>query len=211
MSNNAYKTACGYIGTESGNPSNGGSCGQTSVTDSVTNVANPTYFAAFRDNDPSRPMNCGLCAQITFGGRTIVATIVDDCASCDDSDHLDLSMSAANALGLTQASGNPHSGVTWKSVSCPVNGDIVASYNLDNNSQPVASQVYFQNVVFPVASATSGGRTANFMYGFWDFGGMSMPGQSVTLTDIAGHTVTGTIPGSSNGGSIGVQFADTCQ
>jgi hypothetical protein len=156
-------------------------------------------------------MNCGLCAQISVGGHTIVATIVDDCATCDDTDHLDLSMSAANALGLTQASGNPHSGVTWKSVPCPVNGDIVASYNLDGNSgQPVPSQVYFQNVVFPVASATSGGHTANFLFGYWDFG-MPMPGQSVTLTDIAGHSVTGTIPGSSNGGSLGVQFADACQ
>jgi hypothetical protein len=175
----------------------------------VTNVANPTYFAAFKDDDSSHPMNCGLCAQITFGGHTIVATIVDDCATCDDPEHLDLSMSAADALGLTQANGDPHSGVTWKSVSCPVSGDIVASYNLDNNGQPVQSQVYFQNLVFPVASATSGGHTGNFSYGFYDFG-MQMPGQSVTLTDIAGHTVTGTIPGSSTGGSIGVQFTDTC-
>jgi hypothetical protein len=207
----SYKTGCGYVGTESGNANGGGSCGQTSFTDSVTNIANPTFFAAYKDSSPTDPMNCGLCVEISYGGHTITATVVDDCATCDDSEHLDLSMSAANALGLTQSNGNPHSGVSWKSVSCPVKGDIVASYNLDSNSgQPVPSQVYFQNVVFPVASASSGAHSASFSHGFWDFG-TAMPGQPVTLTDAVGHTTTGTIPANANGGSIGTQFAETCQ
>ena len=206
--NGTFKTACGYTGTESGTPS-GGSCGQTSFTDSVTNIANPTYFAAFKDNDPAHPMNCGLCAEISYAGHTITATVVDDCATCDDTGHLDLSMSAADVLGLTQGTGNPHSGITWKSVSCPVTGDIMASYNLDGGGNPVAGQIYFQNVVFPVTGATGGGRTANFNFGFWDFG-MDMSGMSVTLTDATGDTATGTIPGGKSSGSIGAQFPDVC-
>jgi expansin (peptidoglycan-binding protein) len=169
----------------------------------VTNIANPTYFAAYKDDDSMNPMNCGLCAEISYAGRSIVATIVDDCATCNDVGHLDLSMSAADALGLTQMKGDPTSGVTWTSVSCPVSGDIVASFN-----NGYTGQVYFQNVVFPVASAAVGGNRAMFAYGYWDFGGQ-VGGQSVTLTDALGHTVSGTIP--SNGGSIGVQFPDTCQ
>jgi hypothetical protein len=198
-----YKTACGYPGTESGTPS-GGPCGQTSVVDSVSNIAMPTYFAAYKDNSSQDPMYCGLCAQISYGGRTIVATIVDDCATCDDTGHLDLSMSAANALGLTQSVGDPTSGVTWQSVSCEVSGDIVGLFN-----NGYSGQVYFQNVVFPVASATSNGHTASFAYGYWDFG-TAVAGQSVTLTDALGHTVTGTVPGTS-GGSVGAQFPGTCQ
>ena len=197
-----YKTACGYLGTESGSPS-GSSCGQTSVSDSLGNIVNPTYFAAFKDNDPSDPMYCGLCVEISYGGRSVVATIVDDCATCDDTGHLDLSMSAANAIGLSTTQGDPTSGITWNAVSCDISGDIVGLYNAG-----YAGQIYFQNVMFPVASATSGGSSGNYAYGYWDFG-KSVAGQSVTLTDVLGHTVTGTIPNAS-GGSVGAQFPATC-
>jgi hypothetical protein len=197
-----YKTSCGYLGTESGSP-NGSSCGQTSLSDRVGNIVNPTFFAAYKDSTPQDPMYCGLCVEISYGGRSITATIVDDCASCEDTGHLDLSMPAADAIGLTSSVGDPKSGVTWKSVSCDVSGDIVGLFN-----NGYAGQIYFQNVMFPVASATSGGTSASFAYGYWDFG-KSVAGQPVTLTDALGHTVTGTIPGTS-GGSVGAQFPATC-
>jgi hypothetical protein len=203
MSNGQYKTACGYLGSESGSPSGGG-CGQTSVTDTLGNIASPTFFAAYKDNSPMTPQNCGLCVQISYGGRSIVATIVDDCASCQDTGHLDLSMPAANAIGLTAGNGDPKSGVTWKSVACAVTGNIVGLFN-----NGYAGQVYFQNVVFPVASANAGGHQGNFAYGYWDFG-TSVAGQSVTLTDALGHTVHGTIP-SNSGGSVGTQFPAACK
>ena len=69
-------------------------------------------------------------------------------------------------------------------------------------------QVYFQNLAFPIASASSGGREASANTGFWDFL-MEMGGQEVTLTDVMGHTVTATVP--SAPGSLGVQFDQTCQ
>jgi hypothetical protein len=164
----------------------------------------PTYFAAFADSSAQSPQNCGLCVEISYGGKSITATIVDDCGTCGaQTGHLDLSMPAANALGLNSSNGDPKSGVTWKAVSCQINGDIVALFN-----NGYAGQVYFQNVNFPVASATAGGHTGNPSYGYWDFGAV-VSGQPVTLTDVLGHTAHGTIP-SSSGQSIGGQFAVTC-
>ena len=100
--------------------------------------------------------------------------------------------------------GDATSGVTWQAVACPASGNIVALYN-----NGYAGQIYFQNVVFPVASAVAGGHTGTQMFGYWDFG-TAVAGQSVTLTDTLGHVVTGTIPGSS-GGSVGAQFPTVCQ
>ncbi len=199
----SYKTFCGYCGNESG--SKGAGICPSGITDSVSNTAN-SYFAAFPSGSFGQGKYCGMCVDVTWNGKTITATIVDECATCPSSNHIDLSLSAAAALGLGQGSntGDATSGVTWKAVDCPVSGNIVAVFNNGNSGQ-----VYFQNVVFPVAKAVAGGHTANQSYGYWDFGA-SVGGQSVTLTDTVGHVITGTLPGSS-GGSVGAQFPMTCQ
>jgi expansin (peptidoglycan-binding protein) len=171
----------------------------------VPNTATP-YFAAFPVGTFGQGTFCGMCVDVTFLGKSITATVVDECATCPTSNHIDLGPAAAQALGLGQngQTGDPTSGVTWKAVECPVGGNIVATFN-----NGFAGQLYFQNVTFPVKSATAGGHVATQRFGFWDFG-TSVAGQSVTLTDGVGHTVTGVVPGSS-GGSIGVQFPATCQ
>jgi expansin (peptidoglycan-binding protein) len=149
--------------------------------------------------------------SITYGGKTIVATIVDNCASCSASGHLDLSPAAGAALGMGTGTGqteNVTSGVTWKAVACPVgSSSIAAGYN-----GSYTGQLYFQNVAFPIAKASAvvNGTThnANLTNGMWDFGVTLSAGVQLTLTDIMGHTVTGTL--GSNGGSIGAQFPTTC-
>jgi hypothetical protein len=100
------------------------------------------------------------------------------------------------------------SGVTWKAVACPVGtSPIVAVYN-----GAYAGQLYFQNLAFPIASASavvSGTtHTATLSNGFWDFGTTLSSGTQITLKDTAGHTVTGTL--GANGAGIGVQFPTTC-
>jgi hypothetical protein len=201
-----YKTNCGYCGTEgsaSGNPCN------TSHNDQVAHISTGNYWAAIPNW--GQGANCGLCVSITYGGKTIVATIVDNCASCSASGHLDLSPAAGAALGMGTGSGQTEdvkSGVTWKAVVCPVgSSSIVAGYN-----GSYTGQLYFQNVAFPVksASAVVNGTThnANQTNGMWDFGVTLSSGVQLTLTDIMGHTVTGTL--GSNGGSIGAQFPTTC-
>jgi hypothetical protein len=163
------------------------------------------YFAAFPVGTFGQGKYCGMCVQVSWNNKSIVATIVDECATCPSSNHIDLSLSAAVALGLGQngMTGDATSGVTWKAVDCPVTGNIVATFN-----NGYAGQVYFQNVVWPVASATAGGHAGNQAYGYWDFG-TSVAGKQVVLTDTLGHQVTGTIPNAS-GGSVGVQFPMTC-
>jgi hypothetical protein len=200
----SYKTYCGYCGTESGN-TNGNYCPST-ITNSVSNTGTQ-YFAAFPVGSFGNGTYCGMCVQVTWQGKSITATIVDECATCPTAGHIDLSLSAALALGLGQGTGttigDAKSGVTWTAVDCPVTGNIVAVFN-GSSSQ----QMYFQNVVFPVAHAVVGSHTATQSFGYWDFG-VPVGGMSVTLTDTVGHVVTGTIPGSS-GGSVGVQFPMTC-
>ena len=100
-------------------------------------------------------------------------------------------MAAFDALGF--GNGNPM-GTTWKFVPCPVTGTIQVLFN-------GANQVYFQNMVYPIASV-SGATTTS--YGAWDFGS-SAAGRTVTVTSAAGQTLQLTIPG--GGGDTGVQFA----
>jgi hypothetical protein len=197
-----YKSYCGYCATETGN-NNGGLC-PSGITDTVPNVGTP-YFAAFPVGTFGQGKYCGMCVQVSYNAKSVIATIVDECATCGTAGHIDLSLPTAVALGLGQGTttGDATTGVTWKAVDCPVTGDIVGVYN-----NGYAGQIYFQNLVFPVASATAGGHTGTQAFGYWDFG-TAVAGQSVTLTDTLGHVVTGTIPGSS-GGSIGVQFPETC-
>jgi hypothetical protein len=199
-----HKTFCGYCGTETGS-TNGNFC-PSGITDAVPNTSTAPYFAAFPIGTFAQGQFCGMCVSITLNGRSIVATIVDECATCPQAGHLDLSLTAAAALGLTGNNGDA-TGVSWHAVSCPVSTaapNIVAVFN-----GGYSGQIYFQNVVFPVAKAVAAGHTATQSSGFWDFG-TAVAGQSVTLTDTLGHVVTGTIPGSS-GGSVGTQFPMVCQ
>lgn len=192
QSNGAYKTACGYTGTESGQ------------IDTVANIANTglssnTFFAAIPGSGGFNTVSsCGMCVEIFNGERKIIATVIDECPTdngqnpaCAQAGHLDLSYGAWQALGYQV--GNP-SGTTWAEVECPVTGNMVATINSPG-------QVYFQNIAFPVASVTSGGSAATLsQYGYWSNVGTGQ----VTLKDILGDTVTGNVP--ANGGDIGVQF-----
>jgi expansin (peptidoglycan-binding protein) len=204
---NGYQSACGYAVTETVG-GNGGNCGQA-ATDTVQNIANSglakdSYFAAIpgdANGGFSNVVHCGECAEITnpSNGKSVVATIIDECptggdqnAPCASAGHLDLSMQAFNALDF--GSGDP-SGASWKSVPCPVTGNIQAVLNAG-----VSSQIYFQNTVLPVKSV-SGAQLSQWAY--WDFGGGGT-GHQATLTDVEGHTVTATIP--SGGGDMKVQF-----
>jgi hypothetical protein len=196
-----YKTNCGYCGTEGS--SSGNAC-NTSHNDTVQNISTGQYYVAMQNFGQGQ--YCGMCVSITYGGKTIVATVVDNCATCNSAGHLDLSPAAGTALGMGTGTGQTEdakNGVTWHTVDCPVSGNIVAVYN-----GTYAGQIYFQNLAFPIQSATAGGHTGTLSNGFWDFG-TSVSGQSVTLTDMLGHVVTGTIP-TTNGGSIGAQFPLTC-
>ncbi len=201
-----YKTYCGYCGTETGERGTSDDvCPVYDIQNQVENISTP-HFAAFPLVDLQQGGLCGMCLEVSYNGATILATVVDACGSCD-SGHVDLSLSAAEALGMTGWNGNPKEGVQWRAVGCPATGDIYATFN--GNDPSYRSQVYFQNPAFPIVSAEAAGRTATMNNAFWDFGA-HVAGETVTLTDAAGHTATGTIPTADAGGSIGAQFDLTC-
>jgi hypothetical protein len=191
--NGAFKTACGYTGTESG-------AGQ-SAADTVSHIASTapaksTYFAAIPGMSSSHfdtVTDCGACVEITgMNGSKIVATVVDECPADTNpkcgAGHLDLSTQAFDALGY--ASGDP-TGTTWRFVACPVTGTIVTVPNGNN-------QFYFQNAVYPIAQVNGQGPTN---YGYFNVA----PGAVTITSTVVGQTVHGTIPGS-GGGDTGAQF-----
>jgi expansin (peptidoglycan-binding protein) len=201
-----YKTYCGYCGTKTGkrDTTSNYPCAIGQIQNTVQHMSTP-HFAAFPQNFLEQGKYCGMCVEVTYMRKTITATVVDACGSCMDAGHLDLSLSAAEALGMTEFNGNPDTGVSWKTVACPVTENIYVRYNGGERSQP-----YFQNTAFPVASAKVGSQSAQINTGFWMFQGQ-VGGQVVTLTDTMGHTIQGTMPTATEGGSLGVQFPLTCE
>lgn len=200
-----YKTYCGYCGAETGERPQGDGQIWCPINDIVSTVANisTVHFAALPMGPLGQGQNCGMCIEITYRGRTITATVVDACPSCLTDEHVDLNLSAAEALGMTEVMGQVESGVAWRAVGCPTTEDIQVNFN-----GGYQGQVYFQNAAFPIAEASSEGRQATVNTGFRDFG-MEMGGKEVTLTDVMGHSVTATVPTSP--GSLGVQFDLSCQ
>lgn len=200
-----YKTYCGYCGSETGEKPQGDGqiwCPINDIASSVENISTP-HFVAIPPGPLAQGKNCGMCVEVKYMGRSIIATVIDACPSCLTDQHIDLSLSAAKALGMTEQVGQVESGVTWRVVGCPTTSEITVSFN-----GGYQGQVYFQNAAFPIAKAVSGDREAKVNTGFWDFS-KEMGGQEVTLTDVMGHTVTAIVP--STPGSLGVQFDLTCQ
>jgi hypothetical protein len=209
------KTYCGYQGAEAAGPGGSGACqsGGLNYNDTVPNVGPPSnYFAAFPGPGGGfgNGTYCGMCVNVTYAGKTLMATVVDECPSSTNnlcgigSNHLDLSAALARDLGygVGTVAGDP-TGVTWEAVACPITsngGHIVEVFNGGS------TQVYFQNLVWPVKTVSVNGAAATQPNGYWQLPAGSGP---ITLTDIYGHTVTGTLPGT-NGGSLGVQFPATC-
>ena len=201
-----YQTACGYLGSESGQ------------TDTVMNIANSgmaknTYFAAIPGNSSSdfnTKNNCGTCVQISNSGRTIIATIIDECP--EDSNpvckqnatgELDLSVDAFNALGF--GNGNP-SGTSWKAVPCPITGNVVVRIKQ-------ANEAYIENSILAITGVSGpGGNASKTSYGSWHFNSNIGSGSQLTLTDSAGRMlqVSLTGGGTDQNQDTGKQFP-TCE
>jgi expansin (peptidoglycan-binding protein) len=187
--------------------------------DQVLNVANSgaaknTYFAAFPGNGAGWPVgNCGACIEfIGSNGNKVIATIIDECPTgsnphCTEQNHLDLSTALFGDTMVPQGQGNnggDPGGGSWKFIACPITTDIMIRFN-----NGYMGQIYIQNTIYPVKSATANGQTlTQSQYGYWGGGPNNLAGATLKLTDVEGHVVSGTVPGSDNttGASIGVQF-----
>jgi len=186
MTNGKYQTACGYQGTE---PTKNN---QQSV-DNVTNIANSAYFVAIPGATSANFTNvnkCGACVKITNGGKSSIATVIDECpidsnSNCSKTGALDLSTQLFNSLGYSV--GNP-SGTTWSFVACPVTGNVVVRFKPNNNNQ----EIYIENSILAIGSVTasSGGSATRTSYGSWHFGSALSTGSTLTITDAAGRIIT---------------------
>lgn len=193
-----FKTACGYAGTEA---SGGGLSGQAgSVVDTVPNAANSspakdTYFAAIPNTSGTTfdTVNfCGACVEITNGGTSVVATVVDECPVGSNpkcvSGHLDLSTQVFDALNYPN--GDP-SGTTWKFVPCPEGTKNIQA--VENAS----GEYYLQSSVYPIG--TVGGQSIQTS-GFF----MINPGTYEVTSPYTSQTIMITIP--NGGGDTGANF-----
>jgi expansin (peptidoglycan-binding protein) len=201
MDGDGYRTACGYFGHEA-TLGNG-------ATDTVENIAVPGNFAAIpsaSSNNFDSAMYCGACAEVSGNGKTAIVTIIDACpkdtnAPCANNPdgHLDLSVPAMNALGY--GTGYPQ-GTTWRFVPCPVTGDVVVRIKPGNSNQ-----VYIENEVLPIQTVeVNGAQATRLSYGAWQLPG-GAAGQTLKLTDIAGHVITVQVTGSEGQNqSTGQQF-----
>lgn len=211
-----YKTACGYAGTEP--TANGFNSVDVVPNAASLSPASDMYFAAIpgASSPDSNPTDyttfntvgaCGACVELSANGKTIVATVIDECPissnpHCSEGGHLDLSTTAFGALGFNQSGGGDPSGLSWQFVACPVSGDIQASLNSP-------AQVYFQNTAYPITSVSVNGQAATLtIYGYWQLP-TNASGATVTLTDVEGDTVTVMLPTIATwpaSTSIGIQF-----
>lgn len=173
-----------------------------SVVDTVPNAAanapaSDTYFAAIPNSAGSNTFDtvnfCGACVEITNGGTSVVATVVDECPVASNSKcvsgHLDLSTQVFDALNYPN--GDP-TNTTWKFVPCPEgNKHIQAVEN-------ATGEYYLQSSVYPIG--TVGGQSITTS-GFF----MINPGTYTVTSPYTSETITITIP--NGGGDTGANFS----
>ncbi|KAK5125465.1 hypothetical protein LTR85_000574 [Meristemomyces frigidus] len=93
----------------------GGTCSFSTYT-----LPSGLYGTALSDSNWDDSGNCGGCAAVTYGGKTITAMIVDQCPGCG-TNHLDLFPDAFSALAAESVGVID---VTWDYVPCPVPGNL---------------------------------------------------------------------------------------
>jgi len=204
-----YRTACGYYATASG------------MVDTVENTANTapaknTYFAAIpgQTSFDSRS-NCGACVRITGpNGKTIIATIVDECPYGSDGDnppcasnptgHLDLSYDAFQQLGYSR--GDP-SNTTWRIVPCPVTGNVKVRFKQGNNNE-----IFIENGVTSFSTVTINSMPAvRTSYGAWHIDGAIMLPAAIHTVDRYGRAVDFTLTSNSTSNQDTGQKSPICQ
>jgi hypothetical protein len=183
-------------------------CGYNGSNNTIKNIVTPANFAAIpgtSSSDFNTSNRCGACVQI---GSAII-TIVDECpfpgnTPCQNNPtgHLDLSQAAASAGGVK---GDPSltNQTAWKFIPCPVTGNVIVRLKSGNDNE-----FYIENEILPIASVNCAGQAGSrTSYGSWHFG-PNVNGQSCTVTDIGGRSITVTV-GNSQGQDVdsGVQFA----
>jgi expansin (peptidoglycan-binding protein) len=180
--------ACGY-GIQPGDRNNGNG-------DAVTGIAAPTMFIAMNTTNYRASAACGACVEATYQGRTINATVVDECPQATNptctAGHLDLSRAAWNAL-TNNAGGTEISGVNWRFVPCTTTGNV--TIELKEPANQYWNQFLVRGHRFPIAKAEvqlANGtwvQAARTQYNFFEPPDGVMGTYRVRVTDVNGGVV----------------------
>ena len=191
----------------SGNASGSGPTG-TCAVDASTHQGDGTYYDATGAGNCSFPatpgdlmvgaMNqtdyqgsaaCGSCAQIDGPDGSVTVRIVDRCPECKPGD-IDLSPEAFAKLAPLEKG---RIGISWRTVACPVAGNLV--YHFKDGSNPWWTAVQVRNHRYPIASfevkkdgAYTKIQRLDYNY-FVDDKGMGPGPYEFRVTDVLGNVI----------------------
>ena len=145
--------------------------------------------AAMNDADYAAAAVCGACVEVEGPDATITVRIVDRCPGCAPGD-IDLSEAAFPMIAAKELGRVP---ISWRIVSCPVDGPIVYHFK-EGSNQWTAVQI--RNHRNPIASfeyKTTDGAwkpVDRVDYNFFiDTSGMGTGPYSFRVTDTEGNTL----------------------
>lgn len=161
------------------------------------------YFAALNTADYSTASMCGACVEVTRdGGRTVTATVVDQCPVGSNpkckAGHLDLSKAAFLQVGsegegyLGTGNGGAAGAISWKYVPCNVQGNVFVRFKepankfwnellVENHRNPIER--------FEILAGTAWLQGTRQLYNYWNWGNtLGLPKQ-IRITDIHGAVI----------------------
>lgn len=167
-------------------------------------------YAAINAEQWNNTMNCGRCAEVSCidsrcsdTSTSRIVYIVDQCPECTNGD-LDLSPSTFKIL----TGSNPDRYlIKWKFVSCPLVGNIEYCTKIGSNNHWLAIQP--ANIALGVDSMQINNQTTKMVnsafYFLIDNSSPDMRSVDVTITSIAGETISETLSLTANVCTKGTQ------
>jgi expansin (peptidoglycan-binding protein) len=198
--------ACAYVITHTG----AGVDGDWDTVEGIS-TGDGGYFGAINTTDYAQGAACGACAELSYKGKSVVITVVDECPigsnpKCTKG-HIDLSRKAIRQLE-PNAGLEDLTGVSWRYVACPVVGN--AQLRLHPNASGGWQPVIIENGIYPLQSVTLNGaaahRSGNTAGGnAWVADGQSPP-YSVHAVDVTGASLDAQFSGGASLADSGKQF-----
>ncbi len=151
---------------------------------------NDLMVGAMNPADYAGSAACGSCVSVTGPRGTVTIRIVDQCGDCPQG-NIDLSPQAFERIADLAQGRVP---ITWRFVSCPVQGNIIYHFKEGSNQWWTAVQIRnHRHPVLRLEYLTSGGtfRTVNRMeYNYFvEPNGMGPGPYTFRVTDVYGHVL----------------------
>jgi expansin (peptidoglycan-binding protein) len=177
-------------------PTNVGTCGFAPLP------MQPPYWVAMNEARFNNSTDCGACVQATGPSGTKVFMVVDKCPAdslhCDSMEHIDMDQTGFLAIGGSGMIPSP--GLTWKYVSCPVQGNVqlfIPSTASKFNAPITVRNHRYRIKTVEVVSGNMRIAVTRQPYNTWVLDSTFPPGSTgmtlspfrVRITDIYGHWI----------------------